>query len=86
MIIDKKQKVSLVIDKQNFPILTSLTIATKTILSTQNWFFFFFFFAGKNLLLHVATMKKVADRGFLAFWPFENEQNFRKSVKMLQKI
>ncbi len=51
-----------------------------------SFFFFFFFFVGKNLLLHVVMLENVADRGFLAFWPFENEWKFRKSVKSTQKI
>ncbi len=51
-----------------------------------SFFFLFFFFVGKNLLLHMVTLKKVADRDFLAFLPFENEWKFRKSVKLPQKI
>ncbi len=46
----------------------------------------FFLFVGKNLLLHMVMLEKVADRGFLAFWPFENEWKFRKCVKLPQKI
>ncbi len=34
----------------------------------------------------MVMLEKVADRGFLAFWPFENEWKFRKSVKLPQKI
>ncbi len=45
-----------------------------------------FFFVGKNLLLLMVMLEKVVDRGFLAFWPFENEWKFRKSVKLSQKI
>ncbi len=45
-----------------------MTIATEICLSAQNWFFFF-------------IMKKVADRGFLAFSPFENERKFRRKRK-----
>ncbi len=52
-----------------------VTIATETCLSAKNWFFLFFFVV-KNLL-HVMIMKKFADRGFLAFWPFKNERKFR---------
>ncbi len=40
-----------------------------------------FFFFGKNLLLHMVMMKKVADRGFEAFWPFEIEQKFQRKRK-----
>ncbi len=29
----------------------------------------------------MVMMKKVTDRGFLAFWPFENEQKFRRKRK-----
>ncbi len=47
----------------------SVTIATEMHLSAQNQFFL----VGKNLLLHLAMLKKVADRGFLTFWPIENE-------------
>ncbi len=42
-----------------------------------------FFFVGKNLLLHVVMMKKVAHRGFLAFWPYE--QKFRRKRKNTAK-
>ncbi len=49
-------------------------------------FFVFFFFVGKNLLLYMVMLEKVADRGFLAFWPFGSEWKFRKSVKLSQKI
>ncbi len=45
-----------------------------------------FFFVRKNLLLHMVMLEKVADWGFLTFWPFENEWKFRKSVKLPQKI
>ncbi len=41
------------------------------------------FFFGKNL--HVVMMKKVTDRGFLAFWPFENEWKFRRKRKNAAK-
>ncbi len=34
----------------------------------------------------MVMLEKVADWGFLAFWPFENEWKFRKSVKLPQKI
>ncbi len=62
----------------------NVTIATETRLSARNLFFFFFFFVGKNLFLHM-VMKKVADRGFLAFWPFENERKFRRNRKNAAK-
>ncbi len=53
-----------------------MTIATETHLSAQN-----VFLSEKNLLLHVMMMKKVNDWGFLAFWPFENDQKFRRKCK-----
>ncbi len=34
----------------------------------------------------MVMLEKIADRGFLAFWLFENEWKFRKSVKLTQKI
>ncbi len=43
-----------------------------------------FFLVGKNLL-HALLMKKVSDRGFLAFWPFENEQKCRRKHKNAAK-
>ncbi len=60
-----------------------VTIATETRLSIQNRCFSL---VRKNLLLHVVMMKKVADRGFFAFWPFENEQKFRMKCKNAAKI
>ncbi len=39
-----------------------------------------------NLLLQMVMLEKVSDRGFFAFWPFENAWKFRKSVKLPQKI
>ncbi len=53
--------------------------------AAQPSFSFFFFFV-KNLFLHKVMLEKVAARGFLAFWSFENEWKFRKSVKVPQKI
>ncbi len=58
-----------------------VTIATGTRLSAQN----IFFFVGKNFLFHVTMTKKVADRGFLAFWPFESERKFRRKRKNAAK-
>ncbi len=58
-----------------------VTIATKTRRNAQNQFFC----VGKNLLLHMVMPEKVSDRNFLAFWPFENEWKFRKSVKCGKK-
>ncbi len=37
------------------------------------FFFFFFFFVGKNLLLHIVMLEKVANWDFLAFSSFKNE-------------
>ncbi len=34
----------------------------------------------------MVMLEKVADRGFLAFWLFENEWKFRRSVQLPQKI
>ncbi len=48
----------------------------KCVLATK-----FFFLLEKNLLLHMVMMKKVADRGFFAFWPFENDRKFRRKRK-----
>ncbi len=45
-----------------------------------------FFFVWKNLLLYVVMLEKVADRGFLTFWPFENKRKSWKRVKYMQKI
>ncbi len=39
-----------------------------------------FFRWKKFISLHV-MMKKVTDRGFLAFWTFENERKFRRKLK-----
>ncbi len=64
-----------------------MTIAPETRLSTQNQFFFFWlFFVGKNLFLDMVMLEKVTNRGFLAFWPFENECKFKRNVKLSQKI
>ncbi len=51
-------------------------------LGVQNQFLLFFFVSKILLLL---MMEKVADRGFLAFWPFEDEQNFRRKCKNAAK-
>ncbi len=56
-----------------------VTIATKMCLSARPRSFFFC--VGKNLLLPVVMMKKVTNRGFLAFWPFENERKFIRKQK-----
>ncbi len=53
-----------------------MTIATETRLSAQNCFFSFF---------SEKISKKVANRSFLAFWPFENEQKFRRKRKNAAK-
>ncbi len=44
-----------------------------------------FFLVEKNFLLHMVMMKKVADRGFLTFWLYENERKFRKKRKNVAK-
>ncbi len=60
-----------------------MTIATETLLSTQNQFLFFGFFVGKNLLVRMVMLEKITNRGFLAFWPFENDcDNLEKMVKL----
>ncbi len=64
------------------------TQTTGVKLLTQMWLLsqkHFFLFCRKNLLLHMVMMKKVADRGFLAFWPFDNVWKFRKKCKSAAK-
>ncbi len=49
------------------------------------WLLKYFFYVRKNLLLHMVMMKKVGDRGFLTFWPCENEWKFRRKRKNAAK-
>ncbi len=53
----------------------------KRLLVLKIFFLFFFFLSGKNLFLHLVMMKKVVDRGFLAFWPLKSEWKFRRKCK-----
>ncbi len=57
-----------------------MTIATETRLGAQNQFFCFsvVFFLGKNLLLHMVMLEKVANRGFLAFGHLKMGKNLEK--------
>ncbi len=47
--------------------------------------FWLFFFVGKNPLLHVAMMKKIADEVSLLFGHLKVSENLEESVKMPQK-
>ncbi len=50
-------------------------------------FFLFLVFCLKKISSYTfkVMMKKVADRGFLAFWPFENERKLRGKCKNVTK-
>ncbi len=43
------------------------------------------FLCQKESPLHVVMMKKVADRGFLAFWPLESQRKSRRKHKNAAK-
>ncbi len=62
-----------------------MTIAAETRLSAQNQFFVCFFCVVKNLFLHVAMMKKVADEVSLLFGHLKVSENLEEIVKMPQK-
>ncbi len=57
----------------------------KRVVAPKICFVFCFLFFEKNLIVHVVMMKKVADRSFLANWPFENEWKFRRKRKNAAK-
>ncbi len=61
-----------------------MTIATETRLSAQNRFYLFFL--SEKISSYMRWWwKKVTNRGFLAFWPFENERKFRRKRKNAAK-